>query len=879
MSTSSTCALRWTSLLVWSWGVVAAAAAAATTSSSSTSDHLGSVFSPACSGMHAATSEMDPTPRSSWYDYVKDPRSWERLLVIWNSLHLMRSGAEKLVEDYYVYYQYYYTYYVYMETYSGQDYSAYDQGDHQAVCVGASSDGIMAELVGGSLPNSAMVLILAALWCVAFCITLVACRRHSEQTEYFPWSRCLAAGIVKDLVAILVAVLHCGADIMLIFVARLPLGKRILRKKIMSMRGCMDRAPAHNEDAVFIMDGEEYKPLTFIQRDGGRAYRARWGGKRRFQRSRKRTFAVRHSPTTPGECLFSSFQYVLKQAGMGRYTVKKLRQMVKQRLEIASSTGDWLQGEPIAHWAEQVGLKESEFIDRCVGGQHQRRWGNTLDLHILACLFSINIVAIDTVTGEELMAHHANSDATWCIGLKNDHFTVLKRRCYHSRGPTTRQRHSSSTCRPGGGLAAEPRYSSPTKLSSGQKFVEQLWYSWSPSSKLGYALSALLRYGYSFSSLLTWSGYSLSAFVSWSLEVQQYRQRVLIVPNPWHSLSPEVTPSSYSLSAWTQVGCSLSSSWIGHKYALPPFWSWISRWYSLSPLSCHLPAHNGVSQCVHGGAKDAQSKRRAVKGSAAKSDKEVMAKATIATVPKHGSLGAQVVAPPDQNIDDRAVPQGSASIVADEYKHLAKAPALGKTAAGKAIAPVPSVLTAEPPSSARVRPYPLSPIFQNVQAFPPAHMGEAIEVTAAYAMEFPDPKLFEQKILEDQDRQRFSFLIPGDLYHEYYLAVTRWIQIRKEQSRREAEAQAAQEAPVVKKTAVALSKGKSRPASSSALSTPAMPKAGATSQSKAASSVKTVAPATSGQSKAASSDGSVALVYPPNVGSRKRSSLENAVAA
>eukprot|EP00971_Amphidinium_carterae_P089304 1767613-Amphidinium_carterae.1 len=50
-----------------------------------------------------------------------------------------------------------------------------------------------------------------------------------------------------------------------------------------------------------------------------------------------------------------------------------------------------------------------------------------------------------------------------------------------------------------------------------------------------------------------------------------------------------------------------------------------------------------------------------------------------------------------------------------------------------------------------VRPYPLSPLFKNVMAFPPPHMGEAIEVTAAYAFNFPDRKFFEDSILVDQD--------------------------------------------------------------------------------------------------------------------------------
>eukprot|EP00971_Amphidinium_carterae_P103845 2056236-Amphidinium_carterae.1 len=236
-------------------------------------------------------------------------------------------------------------------------------------------------------------------------------------------SQC-AAALACDSREIVRALIRCLGDIALVLVSRSPRAVRHLRGPILRFRSMLD-LELTEEDEVLVRDGDSYKPLLMIQQ-GGR--RARWGGRRRWSQIRSRAFRTYHSPTVEGDCLFSSFQFVAQRSGCGCWSVKKLRKMVQCELERISSSSELVHGRTLSHWAGKLNMTEKAFIDNCTGPQ--RRWGNTLDLFLLARLFAVNLRAIDTKTGSSLMFHRAHSGVVWCIGLANRHFTVLRRH-YH----------------------------------------------------------------------------------------------------------------------------------------------------------------------------------------------------------------------------------------------------------------------------------------------------------------------------------------------------------------------------------------------------------------------------------------------------------------
>eukprot|EP00971_Amphidinium_carterae_P144115 2855952-Amphidinium_carterae.1 len=639
----------------------------------------------------------------------------------------------------------------------------------------------------------------------------------------------------------------------------------------MRLRGSIDSNPMAGENEVYIMDGEEYHPLTFIQRQGGGgvALKARWGGSRRWPRSRPRAFSICHSPNTPGDCLYSAFRRVLEHSGCGPASSKRLRKMVQHRLQQAYENEELLHGATLSHWAAQLQMSERELVTRSTG--KNQRWGNTLDLSLLAQMYSINLCAIDMITGEELLRHECHDGNMWCIGLKHNHFMVLKRKHYRQHGA---QSHNRVSCRHGGSQGHQSLVSSMSARAERITHCPDS-YSLSASCTLGYALSFPCSCRYSLPPSCSF-GYSLSL----SCLVRSWLSMCSLVIScvRGYSLSPSCM-HGYSLSSPScSCGYSVSTCYSGYPLLLSCFlihgWSTMCSGleiYSLWSLATRSSS-TGL-RIVNGGAKSHKVKNMRPAGSVSK------AKASSRHVPKCGAVGAQVV-PCEVPVGGSAQASSQsapASIVAADYKHMAKARTASRTATKPTVVPkkpaakrahgtvatqrastasgsgntekdntTTSAQPSQPTTSLAptVRPYPLSPLFKDVVAFPPPHMGEAIEVTAAYAFNFPDRKFFEDSILVDQDAERFSFLRPEHIYHDYYLAVLKWVELRQE--REKAVASGATATPPVRSTA----------ASSGPLPTDGIME----------SSRKDVG------------DGPK-LTFPPVVGSRKRSALQEAVAA
>eukprot|EP00971_Amphidinium_carterae_P232740 4619026-Amphidinium_carterae.1 len=527
-------------------------------------------------------------------------------------------------------------------------------------------------------------------------------------------------------------------------------------------------------------------------------------------------------------------------------------------------------------------MSEHELVMRCTG--KNQRWGNTLDLSLLAQMYSINLCAIDMITGEELLRHECHDGNTWCIGLKHNHFMVLKRRHYRQHGA---QAHNRVSCRHGGSHVGRS-LASPSSMSActGRTTCCPDSYSLSPSCTLGYSLSSPpCSREYSSSPPCSF-GYSLAL----SCLVQSWSSMCSLVRSCSgdHPTSPSCT-LGYSLSSLScSCGYSLPSCSFGYSLSLSCvlmhcWFAMCSGLLEILSVWSLTPGSSSTAICIiSGGAKIAKAKNMSPSRDLTAGS---VSKAASRQVPKGGAIGAQIVPSevPEGGSAQASSPSAPASIVANDYKHMAKARAASRPAAKPAVVPkkpaakrthgtvatqqasgkATSQQVSTPGNTERdsitqpsqpsqpttslaptVRPYPLSPLFKDVMAFPPAHMGEAIEVTAAYAFNFPDRKLFEDSILIDQDADRFSFLRPEHIYHDYYLAVLKWVELRQE--REKAAASGTTATPPVRSTAAS-----SEP------------------------------PPTDGimESSRKNIGEGPKLTFPPVVGSRKRSALQEAVAA
>eukprot|EP00971_Amphidinium_carterae_P335407 6471239-Amphidinium_carterae.3 len=857
------CALGCISLAAWSWGF-----GGDTTSSTSTSSlHSTSISTPACT-LRSDTSDTTPSPDSFWFSLLKDLGFWEHVMewVNSSSTDFASLGGQVITYIFHVWseaqpipekddgldgaYMDYHAYYGYYGAFEG-----YYEGDNDFEAGGYYEDEwfyyhyyyldyYMGKYGGYSSapstttppsPSASMWSVLKQVTCLlmtcCFCArsraiiprmvgVLLACFRASRFGRLL--SQCVAA-LACDSRAIARALVRCAGDIALVLMARSPRAIRHLRGPILRFRSMLD-LELTDEDEVLVRDGDSYKPLLMIQQ-GGR--RARWGGSRRWSQIRSRAFRTRYSPTAAGDCLFSSFRFVAQRSGCGSWSVKTLRKMVQWELERISSSSELVYGCKLSYWAGQLNMTEEAFITNCTGPH--RRWGNTLDLFVLANLFGVNLRAIDTKTGSSLMFHRAHAGAVWSIGLANKHFTVLQR--YYHEG-TLRSAAEDGLIAQGGmqGTHTEEAHDGciivdplldtcvldgSTQILGNEEQLRELctafhdldeeagsprpepvdWLQLEDEWSRTWLLADLREF------LLCFRVFSLWAFP----RARQWKQYIRTPPQ--FSISEGGMQSTcrtgpYATSSLSCSSCLSSGRASGH-------------WYSSSSLA--WPEAGGrlfffvfLFRTAWHGQYSFASCKRSEQGAVIEPCRfELKCGGTNTSMPPPP-------VPPRRRVETQATPKplGVAKVakVVDARKPPVKAKAKqqpkhgsaaaspgkatpqvdGGAAAAKAQAKVPTPPHPQaPPQQAaglqqrvevpKGRPYPFSPLFKNVQAFPPAKLGEIIELTASYAFEFPVRSVFEQGILADSDGgERFSFLLADDLYHPYYQAVLCWIQARKD---------------------------------------------------------------------------------------------------
>eukprot|EP00971_Amphidinium_carterae_P156706 3106375-Amphidinium_carterae.1 len=281
-------------------------------------------------------------------------------------------------------------------------------------------------------------------------------------------------GCCADLLQVGLIVVTCLCNLALVMVKRIParLGKRHARKCVLRVRSvCLNylgdtmTEPVAEVTPVAGEPGHraQHVPLQFIQREGGKAMRATWGGLRRLCKPRFRSYSVLHNPTTPGECLFSSLRYIILKSGQGVFSTKALRRMVRAELIMSINSQEMLHGKPVQHWANQIGVSEDDLVRTCAG--NCRRWGNTLDLYLLARLFNLNVRVVSRRTGRIITEHSSGCGKMWTVGYGAHHFTVLKsgpRKSASLRPRKVFRRFRRAQQVAGGSLACTTKVGSPS---------------------------------------------------------------------------------------------------------------------------------------------------------------------------------------------------------------------------------------------------------------------------------------------------------------------------------------------------------------------------------------------------------------------------------
>eukprot|EP00971_Amphidinium_carterae_P349017 6490795-Amphidinium_carterae.3 len=205
----------------------------------------------------------------------------------------------------------------------------------------------------------------------------------------------------------------CFCDLMLLGVRRIPhrIARRVARKAVLRMR---NKARLF-EDAEDADDQPQvapcaYRPLYAIQQGGLYscsqglrlvARRATWGGLRRWRTFRAGRAVVQFNPQRDGECLFQSFEHLAKQYGYTRVSPQILRTQVRDRLQHLWVNHEKVAGRSVEDWAARLHFSPLDFINLVTSSRAHPvpRWGNTVDLFILAELYNIPVVAAEVDRG------------------------------------------------------------------------------------------------------------------------------------------------------------------------------------------------------------------------------------------------------------------------------------------------------------------------------------------------------------------------------------------------------------------------------------------------------------------------------------------------
>eukprot|EP00971_Amphidinium_carterae_P302039 6000510-Amphidinium_carterae.1 len=362
-------------------------------------------------------------------------------------------------------------------------------------------------------------------WTLAatLCASPFAIRQRRHLVAMCNVLRQVQQGCCADLLQVGLILVTCICNLALVMVKRIParLGKRHARKIVLRVRSvclkCLGDTMIEPAAEVTPVDGKlghrtSHVPLQFIQREGGKALRATWGGRRRLCKPRFRSYSVLHNPTTPGECLFSSLRYIIAKSGQGVFSTKALRRMVRAELIMSINSHEKLHGQPVQHWAKQIGVSEADLVSTCSGSY--RRWGNTLDLYLIARLFNLNVKVVSRRTGRIITEHSNGSGKMWTVGFGAHHFTVLKsgpRRGVSQRPRTIFRRPRRAQQVSGGSLAHNTKVRSCYALRETQVRASSV-----DLGELGWQVVPW----YSLRSLrtsATWWTYASSPLMSWKI--------------------------------------------------------------------------------------------------------------------------------------------------------------------------------------------------------------------------------------------------------------------------------------------------------------------------------------------------------------------------
>eukprot|EP00971_Amphidinium_carterae_P315523 6271484-Amphidinium_carterae.1 len=149
---------------------------------------------------------------------------------------------------------------------------------------------------------------------------------------------------------------------------------------------------------------------------------------------------VLYNPTVPGDCLFACISRLIWQQKCVRISPGKLREYSSAYVAHAFYGDVVLLGSLVEDWALAL-HKQPEDLFR-----GRRRWGNTLDVHILSTVFGLEVSLVNMDTHKVLWS---NSSHGACIAHQRQHFTL--RRCSVAKSWP----HSCDVCSGGSGRARQ----------------------------------------------------------------------------------------------------------------------------------------------------------------------------------------------------------------------------------------------------------------------------------------------------------------------------------------------------------------------------------------------------------------------------------------
>eukprot|EP00971_Amphidinium_carterae_P142680 2826344-Amphidinium_carterae.1 len=670
------------------------------------------------------------------------------------------------------YYWYYFRYYVgmvkgvhveYQPEYAFyHGYYGYTGGGYNYGQVQASSD-IPADRTSSQVWNifstsftAQFVWLLGALTTYSFA---GPCRRWGRRLCRICWNlgRGGATNMWRDVLLIALAVLRCGLEIALILAKWCGPARRQLRRRLLALRARL--LPVYLPDDLFMeaAAAAEYRPLRQIQ-----GVQARWGGQRRLAMPRRNRCRVLHNPSAPGECLFAAFRFLAVSRGHSRMSTRVLRKQAHHALLMAHLTQSTLAEHTVDEWAARLGKTAHQLCSELVS--KKPRWGNTLDLFVLAIAYDVPVVAFDVYTSEVLMSHKG-TDCRAYVAFANHHFFVTSRKFRKFRSakrPTTALPPKltidlGSVLCVGGmrGLrdnAAVPQRNEQCLLdSSVQRYnnrrqlaiMEERWHEEDPE------LNAPIRRPVPIDWLIhedewtrTWLiddlvrlVRSLYRMLPWMRGWQQYNRTP---PLPRHGGGCLLC--LHALMEWW-------ATWAMYYSFSATTW-WADERYSFgSSLSCLLP--EGMFQVIS----DAYWVWRY-------SSCSLMSSSPCGGC-SYGSVG-------DLASMCHTAHSGVACILTDDKIAYRCGGAKGTMA--------------QPATAERQRPYPFSAEFRHVLAHPPDKTARFIETTAYYIAATGDD--FRKRVLDkaktDGKLEDYDFLTAGSTYYEYYEACLKSYTAQKE---------------------------------------------------------------------------------------------------